>query len=84
LRETARLPERVVYDMKLRSPAALEKLARAGTIGPRQWEKLSEKIVQKDGAPHVAPDSDPRPAIDIRPVVEDFRVIKAGPQEIAS
>lgn len=61
-----------MYDMKLISPTSADKLAKAGTIGPRQWSKLQALIVQKDGAPHVAPVSDPRPALEIRPVVEDF------------
>lgn len=61
-----------MYDFKLISPASAEKLAKAGTIGPRQWPKLKELITQNDGKPHVAPESDSRPALVVTPVVEDF------------
>lgn len=70
--KTMRVKLEDMYDMKLISPTSADKLAKAGTIGPRQWPKLQALIVQREGAPHVAPVSDPRPAIEIRPVVEDF------------
>lgn len=70
--KTFRVKVEDMYDMKLISPTSAEKLAKAETIGKRQWPKLQELIVQNEGKPHVAPDSDPRPAIEIRPVVEDF------------
>jgi len=63
-----------MYDFKLISPTTAEKLAKAGTIGPRQWPKLKALITQADGKPHVAPVSDPRPALDISPVTDDFVV----------
>lgn len=61
-----------MYDMKVISPTSAEKLAKAGTIGPRQWPKLQGLITQNEGKPHVAPDSDPRQALVITPVVDDF------------
>lgn len=66
-----------MYDFKLISPTTAEKLAKAGTIGPRQWPKLKELITQNDGKPHVAPDSDSRPALVVTPVVEDFNDVTA-------
>lgn len=72
LRETFRLPIEKAFDLKLISPTSAEKLFKAGDIGPRQWPKAQTLIVQKEGGPHVAPESDPRPALDIRPVEEDF------------
>ena len=45
---------------------------KAGTIGPRQWGKLQEVITQSEGKPHVAPLSDSRPALEIKPVADDF------------
>lgn len=63
-----------MYDLKLISPTTAEKLAKAGTIGPRQWPKLQALITQADGKPHVAPESDPRPALDLKPVTDDFAV----------
>ena len=61
-----------MYDLKLISPTSAEKLAKAGTIGPRQWPKLQGLIAQSEGKPHVAPDSDSRPALVVTPVVDDF------------
>jgi hypothetical protein len=67
-----RLRQDQIYDIKLVSPTSVEKLLKAEVIGQRQWAKLAEIIVQNEGRPHVAPSTDPRPAIEIRPVVEDF------------
>lgn len=72
LRETFRLPIEKAYDLKLISPTTAEKLAKAGDIGERQWKKAQALITRTDGKPHVAPASDPRPAISVTPVVEDF------------
>lgn len=66
-----------MYDFKLISPTTAEKLHKAGTIGPRQWPKLQGLITQKDGAPHVAPESDSRPALVVTPVVDDFTDVTA-------
>jgi hypothetical protein len=67
-----RLKEAEMYDFKLISPTSAEKLAKAGTIGPRQWPKLQGLITQNEGKPHVAPESDSRPALVVTPVIEDF------------
>lgn len=72
LLKTMRLKEAEMYDFKLISPTTAEKLAKAGTIGPRQWPKVLEKITQSEGKPHVAPVSDSRPALVVTPVVDDF------------
>jgi len=64
-----------MYDLKLISPTTAEKLVKAEVIGPRQWAALCDVITQSDGKPHVAPASDSRPAIDIRPVVDDFETL---------
>lgn len=74
LREKFRLPIEMAYDLKLISPTTAEKLAKAGEIGPRQWAKVIPLIVQRDGAPSVAPVSDNRPAITVQPVAEAFDV----------
>lgn len=58
--------------MKLISPTTAEKLYKAGAIGPRQWPRLQELITQAEGKPHVAPESDSRPALVVTPVVEEF------------
>ncbi len=67
-----RLKLEEMYDFKLISPTTAEKLHKAGVVGPRQWPALQELITQSEGKPHVAPVSDPRPALDVRPVREDF------------
>ena len=61
-----------MYDFKLISPTSAEKLAKAKTIGPRQWPTLKELITQSQGKPHVAPESDSRPALTLTPVADDF------------
>jgi hypothetical protein len=77
LLKTMRLKEAEMYDFKLISPTTAEKLHKAGTIGPRQWPRVKELITQNDGKPHVAPDSDSRPALVVTPVVEDFSDVTA-------
>lgn len=72
-KDTFRLKIEEMYDLKLISPTSAEKLHKAGAIGPRQWPKLAALITQSDGKPHVAPVSDPRPALDVRPVREEFQ-----------
>lgn len=70
--KSMRLKQEDMYEMKLISPTTAEKLYKAGTIGPRQWPRLQELITQSEGKPHVAPESDPRPALVVTPVVEEF------------
>lgn len=77
LLKSMRLKESEMYDFKLISPASAEKLAKAGTIGPRQWPKLQSLITQPDGKAHVAPESDSRPALVVTPVADDFNDVTA-------
>jgi Protein of unknown function (DUF2800) len=77
LRKTLRLTIEQVYDLSLISPTSAEKLHKAGTIGPRQWPKVEQLITRKQGKPHVAPLSDPRPPLVITPVIDEFEA--AGP-----
>ena len=60
-----------MYDKKLISPTTAEKLAKAGTLGDTQWEKIQALIVRPDGKPSIAAGSDPKPALNFNPV-EDF------------
>ena len=78
-----RLKEAEMYDFKLISPTSADKLAKAGTIGPRQWPKLQSLITQRDGAPHVAPVSDPRPALQVKPVADEFEDLTSVETELA-
>lgn len=77
LLKAMRLKEAEMYDFKLISPTTAEKLAKAGTIGPRQWPKVQALISQSEGKAHVAPDSDSRPALVVTPVVDDFTDVTA-------
>jgi hypothetical protein len=78
-----RLKTEEMYDLKLISPTSAEKLAKPAKkeddpqplIGPRQWKKLQELITQADGKPHVAPVSDPRPALVLTKAEDDFDTV---------
>ena len=76
--KSMRLKQEDMYEMKLISPTTAEKLHKAGVIGPRQWPRLQELITQSEGKPHVAPESDSRPALVVTPAVEDFNDLTAG------
>ncbi len=79
--KTMRLKVEEMYDLKLISPTSAEKLTKAAdeagkpVIGPRQWPKLAAMIGQKDGQPTIAPISDKRPALEIKPVADEFAAI---------
>jgi hypothetical protein len=74
-----RLKVEEMYDLKLISPTTAEKLAKAKTIGPRQWKALQEHVTRSDGAKHVAPVTDPRPALELTPVEDDFATVSSDP-----
>lgn len=64
-----------IYDLKVISPTSAEKLAKAGTIGPRQWPQLQQLITQSEGTISVAPASDKRPAASPVASASDFEAI---------
>lgn len=68
-----RVPHDQMYDYSVISPTTADKLAKAGTIGPRQWPKVSELISQSEGKPSVAPESDKRPAL----VLDEFTPVSS-------
>jgi len=68
LLKKAKLGLREMYDLKLISPTAAEKLVASGSLGPRQWKRIEPLIVRAPGKPSVAPESDKRPALDVKPV----------------
>jgi hypothetical protein len=84
--KSMRLKVEDMYVMKPISPTAAEKLApkpvkkgakvdanaEKPVIGPRQWARLKEMIVRPEGKLHVAPLADPRTAIEVRPVADEF------------
>ena len=71
--KTMRIKEADMYERKVISPAAAEKLAKAGTIGKRQWPKLQQLITRAEGKPCLAPESDPRPAWN---AADDFEKVE--------
>jgi hypothetical protein len=70
--KAARLRDDTMYDWKLISPTTAEKLAKAGTIGPRVWKELLTFITRSDGKPSVAPVEDKRAPISLLTAPEDF------------
>lgn len=72
LLKSFRLRDDVMYDWSLISPTTAEKLHAAGTIKPRQYDKLQDLITRSNGKPSVAPASDKRPALDIGKVEDAF------------
>lgn len=92
-----RLKQEQMYDFSLISPTTAEKLApkfdKAGKvkpdqeptpIGARQWPKLQALITRAPAKKHVAPADDPRPAITVQPVADEFdNVAPEGAEEFA-
>ncbi len=70
--KSMRLKTEQMYDLKLISPTTASKLQKENVIGPRQWSKVEALITQNDGKPTVAPESDKRPALDMKPQFEDL------------
>ena len=64
-----RLKADEAYEKKPISPSKAEKLLKDR---PKIWSKIAPLITQDNGKPSVAPESDPRPAIQIASAVEDF------------
>lgn len=69
LKDQFRYKTEEVFDLKLISPTKAEKLIKKAS--PRRWAKVESLITRADGKPTVAPESDPRPALNINPV-NDF------------
>jgi len=70
------IPE--MYTLKLISPTQAEKLLKKEN--PRRWAKLQPLVSRSEGSPSVAAESDPRPALALTPVVDDFDV-QTGTEE---
>lgn len=68
-----RMKTEEIFDLSVKSPPALEKqLAEE----PKRWKRIvdSKLITQADGKPSVAPLDDKRPALDIAPKADAFKV----------
>lgn len=79
LLKTMRLKQEQMYDFKVISPTSAEKLVKAEVIGPRQWPKLQALITRAEGGLSVAPVSDKRPAVEVKPVADEFSDLTETP-----
>ncbi|CAB3858501.1 hypothetical protein LMG26854_03343 [Achromobacter aegrifaciens] len=75
LLKAMRLKSDEMYDKKVISPTSAEKLLKDT---PRRWAKAQALITKSEGSPSVAPASDKRPALVIKPAVDDFDDVTAG------
>lgn len=64
-----RLKQEQMYSQKVISPTQAEKLLKKDS--PRRWTKVEALITRAEGKPTIAPESDPRPALNVNPV-NDF------------
>ena len=83
LMESMHLPDSVIYTKKVISPTTAEKLsggrkpknmeaAEKLPIGPTRWKRLAELIVQPEGKPEIALETDPRPP---KHTLDDFQAM---------
>lgn len=75
MKKTFRMRDDQVFDFKLISPTKAEKVFKEN---PKRWANLQEQIVRGEGKPSVAPATDRRPAMDVKPVMDDFRDLTAN------
>ncbi|WP_165747533.1 DUF2800 domain-containing protein [Klebsiella aerogenes] len=69
LLKSFRLKQDQMYSQKVIIPTQAEKLLKKES--PRRWTKVEALITRSDGKPTIAPESDPRPALNVNPV-NDF------------
>jgi hypothetical protein len=75
MKKTFRMCDDQVYDFKLINPTKAEKVFKEN---PKRWANLQEQIVRSEGKPSVAPATDKRPALDVKPVLDDFQGLTAN------
>ena len=75
MKKTFRMRDDQVYDFKLISPTKAEKVFKEN---PKRWANLQEQITRSEGKPSVAPATDKRPAMDVKPVLDDFQDLTAN------
>lgn len=74
LLKSFRLKEAEMYEFKVISPTVAEKVLAES---PKRWAKAQTLISRTDGKPSVAPVSDKRPALEVKPVADDFADVSA-------
>ena len=75
MKKTFRLRDDQVYDFKLISPTTAERTFKGQ---PKRWANLQEQIERSEGKPSVAPATDRRPELVVKPVMDDFRDLTAN------
>lgn len=75
MKKTFRMRDDQVYDFALISPTKAEKVFKEN---PKRWANLQEQIVRSEGKPSVAPATDKRPEMVVKPVMDDFRDLTAN------
>lgn len=74
LLKSFRLKQDQMYSQKVISPTQAEKLLKKES--PRRWTKVEALITRSDGKPTIAPESDPRPTLNVNPV-NDFEDVSS-------
>ncbi|MEC4492791.1 DUF2800 domain-containing protein [Klebsiella pneumoniae] len=69
LLKSFRLKQDQMYSQTVISPSQAEALLKEDS--PRRWTKVEALITRSDGKPTIAPESDPRPTLNVNPV-NDF------------
>jgi hypothetical protein len=72
LMKSMRLKKDEMYDLKLISPTTAEKILKDT---PKRWSRIAPLITRSEGKPSVAPVSDKRAAIEVKPVESEFEAI---------
>lgn len=78
--KSMRLKNEQMYDYKVISPTSAEKLLAKES--PKRWAKLQSLISRGEGKPSVAPASDKRAALVIKPVADDFEEVKETAEDL--
>ena len=71
--KAARIKASEMYVEKLISPTQADKLLRDAK--PKLWPKIEALITRSEGQPHVAPESDKRPALVIAAAASEFEAV---------
>jgi len=66
------LHEDDIFDKSLCTPSQIEKILRTDK---ELWKKLEVATSRSEGKPHVADESDKRPALEMTPVSDDFEAL---------
>lgn len=69
-----RVKQDQMYKFSLLSPSALEKTLAEKM--PRNWKKLAARITQSEGSLTVVADTDPRQAVEVKPLSSQFEELE--------